>query len=322
MERRKIRRRLVGISLVLFGSWAFAIPGFAGQSGSARSDLARVIVTVSGARHAPPPKLHRQDVMVYQNGKRRPVVSWTPLTQNPEHLDFAVLIDDSLRATVGLQFHDLRAFIRSLPAGSKVALAYGKYGSAVFAASFTTDREAVLRALRLPTGRASLGSSIYMALDSLIRKWPHDGAAREVLLVSSGIDLYRGIEESEPTDANMDLMHAIGMAQRYHVTVHTIFAQSAGFEGRNYFLINNGQGSLGRLAFETGGASFEEGFQTPISFAPYLRQLTELLHRQFLLTFRLAPARQAGFEPLRVTTEVPGAELIAPDRVFVPAATP
>jgi hypothetical protein len=319
MKDRRLTRKLISGTAILLCGLIFENVGLAGQRVPSHSDLARVIVRVSGVRHAPPPELHRADVLVYQSGKRRPVVSWTPLVRSAGKLDFAILMDDSLTPTVGLQFHDIRSFVRSLPAGTRVALAYAKYGSADFAAKFTSNREAVLQSLRLPIGPAGLGSSIYMALDSLIRKWPHDGAAREVLVISSGIDLFRGIDESEPTEANLDLMRAIGTAQRHGVTVHTLYAESAGFEGRNYFLINNGQGSLSRLAFQTGGASFQQGLQSPISFAPYLDDLSRILGEQFLLTFRLQPAQRSGFEPLRVTTEVPGANLAAPDRVFVPA---
>ncbi len=312
------RTEVVWAALVLCSS-AAAMAAAPARARATSSGQARVIVTVTGAHHAPPATLHRDDVLVYENGQRRPVISWEPLRSGRSGLDFAILIDDSLGSSVGLQFPDIRSFIHSLPAGSRAALAYGRYGSAVFAAQFTKDRENVIRALRLPTGSVSLGSSIYMALDSLIRHWPQDGAPREVLLITSGIDLYRGIEESEPTEANLDLMQAMGAAQRHSVTVHTIYGQSAGFEGRNYFLINNGQGSLARLAFETGGAAFQDGFQSPVSFAPYLHQLTSLLNHQFLLTFRLTPSGPPGFQPLRVTTEVPGANLAAPDRVFVSA---
>jgi hypothetical protein len=43
--------------------------------------------------------------------------------------------------------------------------------------------------------------------------------------------------------------------------------------------------------------------------------------RQYLLTFLAKPERKAGFQSFKLRTEVPNAELVTADRVYVPAGT-
>jgi hypothetical protein len=83
--------------------------------------------------------------------------------------------------------------------------------------------------------------------------------------------------------------------------------------------LSKGQSSPARLAFETGGYAFFLGSETPVSFAPYLQPVAKNLGQQYLLTFRTHPGKGAGFQRLRVTTELPRVELVAPTSVYVPA---
>lgn len=56
----------------------------------------------------------------------------------------------------------------------------------------------------------------------------------------------------------------------------------------------------------------------PISFAPYLDEFSDPLKHQYSLTFLVKPRKEAGFQRIRLDTEVPNAELVAADRVYVP----
>ncbi len=80
-----------------------------------------------------------------------------------------------------------------------------------------------------------------------------------------------------------------------------------------------GQNDLARIADESGGEAYFQGFQTPIAFAPYLEDLTSKLNHQYLLTFVPKPEEKAGFRSVKLQTEVSNAELAAADRVYVPA---
>ena len=53
---------------------------------------------------------------------------------------------------------------------------------------------------------------------------------------------------------------------------------------------------------------------------PYLTEVAEHLAHQYLVTFLIKPGDKAGFQAVRLTTEVPNAELVAASRVCVPAA--
>lgn len=312
----------------LFMVLAFAVAGLApwpvhAQSAGATIDSATggnlVTVTVTAVPRHPgtTAELKAQDVLVYENRQRRPVRDWKLATAAQPALDLAILMDDSLASTIGLQMGDLRQFIHSLPATTRVAVAYAKHGDASIAQGFTTDRELAAKALRLPIGRGNEISSIYQSLADLVKQWPVDGNRRAVLMVSDGIDLYYGVVESQPS-LNPNVKEAIGVAQRAGVTVYTIFANTAGGYSRDFDLVNNGQGSLGLLTSETGGEAFFQVLETPLAFAPYLQQFKELLDQQYLLTFEALPGA-SGYEGLHVTTEQPHLKLVAPARVYVPS---
>jgi hypothetical protein len=51
----------------------------------------------------------------------------------------------------------------------------------------------------------------------------------------------------------------------------------------------------------------------------HLDELTHRLTRQYLLTFIAKEESKTGFQQVKLRTEVPNAELVAADRVYVPA---
>jgi hypothetical protein len=80
-------------------------------------------------------------------------------------------------------------------------------------------------------------------------------------------------------------------------------------------------GRLSQIAEQTGGEAYYLGFGAPVSFVPYLDDLTRRLTRQYLLTFLAKPEKKAGFQRIKLTTEVPNAELVGADSVYVPAGS-
>lgn len=282
-------------------------------------DQVSTVVTVINHRSGPMPSIVTDDIIVRQNGERRPMVNWQPLTGAHAGMDVAVLIDDSLEASVSLQWPAIKDFIRNLPQGSRVATVYGTGSRAEFAQEFTTNRELAMKALRLPRGDMNEGSSIYLSLEALLKRWPEDHNRRVVLLISDGIDLFYGVRESE-AGQNINLQKAMNLAQKKGVIVDSIFASGAAAYSRNFYLVGNGQSCLGRLAFETGGRSYTTGFQTPVDMAPFLKQIADSFTRQYRLTFRAKLPRKAGFARLQLKTEQHGIELRSASRVYLPAA--
>jgi hypothetical protein len=57
-----------------------------------------------------------------------------------------------------------------------------------------------------------------------------------------------------------------------------------------------------------------------VSFSPYLDDMAHKLGHQYLLSFSAKPEKKAGIQKVKLHTEVPNAELVAADGVYVPAA--
>jgi len=68
------------------------------------------------------------------------------------------------------------------------------------------------------------------------------------------------------------------------------------------------------MAEETGGTTYYEGSFSPVSFAPFLKQFDGDLNRLFELKF-LSP--KSGLQSIKLSTDVKGVKLSAPDQVFV-----
>jgi hypothetical protein len=148
----------------------------------------------------------------------------------------------------------------------------------------------------------------------LIKRWPEGAVRREMLMVSDGIDRFGG---GGPSNPYVD--SAIEEAQRAGVIIYSIYTPGVGHYGHSFWRVNWGQNYLSQISDETGGESYYLGFGAPVSFAAYLDDLNHRLTRQYLLTFLAKPERKAGFEQFKLRTEVPNAELVAADRVYVPA---
>lgn len=308
------------VSFVIVLILSLAAVAFAAQQTSQPApDVVNTVVTVINHRSGSMPVITKDDVIVRQDDQVRPVVGWDHISGFHAGVDLAVLIDDSLSPDVALQWAAIRQFIRKLPQGSRVATVYGTSSGASFAENFTTDRAAAMKALRLPRGAVNAGSSIYESLEDLLKHWPQDHNRRVVLLVSDGIDLTYGITESNP-GINTNVQNAIAAAQRKGVTVDAVYATGASSVSQNLYLTNNGQSSLSLLALETGGRSFTFGFQTQINIGPFLDKVADGFNHQYRLTFHAKLGRKAGFARLRVRCEQHGIELLAPSRVYLPAA--
>jgi hypothetical protein len=140
------------------------------------------------------------------------------------------------------------------------------------------------------------------------------GARREILLISDGIDRFRGDPFSPDVDST------IAKAEQAGIMIHSLYATGVGRLSRNMFHVNYGQSNLAQLTDKTGGEAFFQGTQTPISFAPFLQQLDLVLKNQYWLTFVTSRAKKGKGElrQFRIKTEQRDVEISSADRVFVP----
>jgi hypothetical protein len=273
----------------------------------------RIIVTVEGKKDSAPPNLTREDVMAYIDDQRMRVTDWTPLQNNRIGLQLWVLIDDGTDTALGTQLEDLRRFVLEQSSTTQVGIGYLRNGTVQVEQKPTADHALTAKAIRLPLGQPGISASPYLALIDLIQKWPSADQAREVLMITSGIDPDYG-----PGPSNPYLDRAIEAAQREGVVVNSIYYSGAGHFGHSLWQINWGQNYLSQLAEETGGEFFGLGTSKPVSFAPYLNELNEHFLGQHLLTF--VAQGNSGYKRVKFKTEIPHVMLVGPSKVYVPGS--
>lgn len=81
--------------------------------------------------------------------------------------------------------------------------------------------------------------------------------------------------------------------------------------------MNLGQSNLAKITDQTGGEAFFQGLQTPIAYAPFLKELETVLNNQYLLTALDTPGKKPGLRRIRIRTEVPGTDISAPENLWV-----
>ena len=302
--------KLHELRMILRTAAAVAVLGLiAAMPTPAAGNSVTMTVTAVGKKKAAP-RISPSDVLVHE-GKdkaRMQVVDW----RRGETLYLAILIDDGVDNRVAVQLNDIRDFIREQPSTTYVAVAYARNGTAQIAQDFTKDHAKAGKALRIPLGDVGALGSPYLSLQDLIHRMPK-GERRAIVLVSSGIDYFRG--DFGPFSPDLDT--TIERAQRENVTLYAMYAPGAGRRSRFFFRVNNAQASLSKLGDETGGAAFYLGFDQPVTFKPYLDEIRTYLDNQYLLTFRPERSPKDRFENVKVGTEVPAVRFLAAPQVYV-----
>jgi hypothetical protein len=289
------------------------------QNAGAQGVPTHLLVTAEARHGKNVPEINREDVMVYEGHDRDRVTDWVPAQGDHAGLELFILLDDGSGMDLGSQLESLRKFINAQPASTKIGLAYMQNGSAKVVQNPTNDHALTAKALRLPMGIGGINASPYFSLSDLVKRWPESSDRREILMASDGIDRYYGSGDLQ--DPYLDA--AINDAQRAGIVVFDIYTPGAGHIGHSYWQNYWGQIYLSRLAEETGGESYYIGFTGgPVSYDPYIEDMGRHLDHQYWLTFLAKPPKKSGWQRIKVTTEVSNAELVAPQKVYVPAETP
>jgi hypothetical protein len=284
------------------------------QSSSAEGIPAHLVVTVEPHHGNEVPVINQNEVMVYEGHDRDKVVEWVPATGDHAALELFVLLDDSSGEGIGTRLDDIRQFINAQPASTKIGVAYMQNGTARIEQNLTDDHAQAAKALRLPLGNPGINASPYISLSDLVKKWPATTARRSVLMISDGIDRY--YETADLQDPYLE--QAIDEADRAGIIVSAIYNPGAGHFGHSYWQTYWGQIYLSELADKTGGEAYYIGFTgAPVSFTPYFDDLGRRLTHQYLLTFLAKPPKKAGWQSVRLGTEVPKVDLISAGRVYV-----
>ena len=290
---------------------AFLAPSPANAQAAKASGNVTFTVTATGKKDAPVPNLAKDDVQLFQGKERKQIGDW----KKGDALFLAILIDDSIDTTAGGQWQYLKEFIMSQPANTAILVGYIQNNSVRVAQDFTPDHALAANALRLPLGMGALGSSPYLGTIDLLKRWPNTGVRRSIILISSGIDYFRGGGWGM---FYPDLDPLISRAQRQNTNVWSIYYPSASHRGRSYWLLNNAQNNIDKLSEDTGAESYFLGGGTPVSIKPYLDEISTHLNNQYLLTFAGDGGKKGKYQPMKVKSEAQDVEFMTPAAVFLP----
>src|SRR5690349_16059517 len=202
--------------------------------------------------------------------------------QTIEPLNLAILIQDDLVPQVSNEIGVTRDFIRSLPQGSQVMVAYITAGTLQVRQPFTNDLDKAARSLRIPTASiTSAPFNPYVEVVEALRKFEKDGTnANALLLISDGLDTSRGFD-STAAGHTIDIDRTISEANKRNVSIFSFFAPSVGLTSRSRLAASYGQSSLNRVSDETGGRAFFQGTTGFVTFDSYFDRLREQLNRQY-----------------------------------------
>ncbi len=247
--------------------------------------------------------LQTDRIVVTENQEEKTILSIKSVSDTP--LSLAVLIQDDLGSSFNLELKKIGQFIRQLPTGSKVLVAYLSGGSVQIRQKFTDNLEKAADSLRIVNGSGSAAprNPYESVIDVLNRFDALPNGRRAMLLVSDGLDVSNGIGGSTPGQS-IDLERAILRAQRRGVAIYSFYSAASLTENGSSTLVLNAQGSLEKLSDETGGRAFFSGTSSPVSFAPFFQDLGILLKRQFAVTY-LSDNFKKGFYRVKVTTTNP-----------------
>jgi hypothetical protein len=103
--------------------------------------------------------------------------------------------------------------------------------------------------------------------------------------------------------------------------VDALYWHDQGRVSRVGFLASGGQNLLGLVTGDTGGMLYYQGLSNPVSFTPFLNDLSRRLENQYELGFIVPGRKKSEIESLKVKLRMPDVKLDAPNLVLVPASS-
>jgi len=314
--RREMRFPILKASLAAALLLAAAVyPGQAQQTENQGQGRALITVIPKG-KNASAPQLSQQNLSITVGGKSANITRLTPATGRNGALELVMMLDSGASTSLGTQMSDIKNFITSLPPDARVSLAWMQNGVAHLTGPLTTDHQAALRGLHIPSGFAMEDASPYFCLSDLAKHWPSSdpNARREVVMISDGADYYyRSYDLNDPY-----VQSAITDSVRSGLTVYTIYWMNKGRYDRTWYANNLGQNLMLEVTQATGGNSYWEGMGNPVSLQPFFKDLDKRLGNQYEVGFVAPLQNKSRVLNMKVKTEgVSGAKIVAPQQVYV-----
>ena len=247
--------------------------------------------------------LQTDRIIVKENGEEQEILSIRSVTDSPMSLAF--IIQDDLTSNFNLQIKEIKEFILGLPRGTRVMVAYARSGSLEVRQRFTDDLERAAASMRIVASSdiSAPRSPFDPVADVLSRFDAIPAGRRAILLFSDGVDTSGGANLASITQS-FELDRSILKAQRKSVAIYSFFSPTVNSERGNSTFPLAGQGALAKLADETGGRSFYQGSGPPVSYLPFLKELSLSLRRQFSLTY-LSTHMKKTYYKINVTSTNP-----------------
>ena len=250
-------------------------------------------------------------LVVKEDNDEQQILSIRSVSDSP--LSVAFLIQDDLTSSFNLQLKEIGEFIRNLPRGTRVLVAYSRSGSLQIRQKFTDDLEKASKSLRIVGGSASLAPrSPYDSVTDLLGRFDAMPAGRHaIVMFSDGLDTSAGLNLASILQSS-DLDGASLKAQRKGVAVYSIYAPTAMTESAtSSSLAFAAQGALAKISEETGGRAFFSGTQAPVSLLPFFREMVTALNRQFAQTY-LSTHMKKGYHSVNVHSTNPEVKIEHP----------
>ena len=270
----------------------------------------RTVLSVEAKQPVP---LDPKQIKVEVNGRQTALTSLTRI--QPATAQVAILIDDGLRSSFGIQIDDLKKFITSLPGGTQVFVGYMRNGGVTGAQGFSADHASVAKSVRIPLSAPGISASPYFCLSDFVKRWPsNSNGARFVLMLTNGVDPYNG-STSLMNQTSPYVEAAQRDAQRAGVSVSAIAYADAGVRGGSASF--SGQSYLQQVADATGGRSYYNGTFNPVSLSPYLDEFRSAIAESYAATFMASALRGKGntLTRLKISTSQKGLKVHAPEAV-------
>ncbi len=266
------------------------------------------------------------DVTAQVNGKATPITQLTPVPASG--VQIALLIDDGLRSSFGVQLQDIKQWILQLRPGTEIMVGYMQNGRVVAQQGFTTNLASAAAQLRLPLSMSGANGSPYFSLSEFVKNWPSgaepispnqpaaqpraQSRARFVLMITNGVDLYNGSVSPLNQDSPY-VTNAADDAQRAGVPVYSIYFSDRAIRGR--LASFSGQSYLNQVAEATGGMSLYQGSFNPVSLAPYLKQFDQAIASTYVATFDAVAHKKDTLVRLKLSANLKGVKLHAPSTI-------
>ena len=261
-------------------------------------------VTAAGKKDTAPPPVSKDDVQLFQGKERKQIADWV----KGDELFLVILIDDDISTDFGSVMGEVKNFILTQTPVTHIAVGYIRDNVTMLAQDFTNNHELAAKAIRLPLGTPAIGSSPYLGTMDLLKRWPQTGPRRSIVLISSGIDFFRG-REAQIFDPDLDSV--IERAQRQNTNIWGVYYPSSGHRfGASNLLLSYAQNNMGKLAEDTGGESYYLFYSEPVSLKPYLDEINLHLNNQYLLSFAASGGTKGKFVSVKLKTELADVDLM------------